>query len=111
MLTKEEINHKFKSIPNRKLTDVEKQVIYILVEKSKIQIDNSVQILNKGFFMFIAVIIVAVVSRVYDVINQMLVTGLYIFAIIVLATTFYIYQREVKNEQDTLDNLLENFLS
>ncbi|MBI2133506.1 hypothetical protein HYU11_02385 [Candidatus Woesearchaeota archaeon] len=110
MLTKEDITRTFKSIPKRKLTDVEKEVIYILVEKSKLEINNSVQILNKGFLMFVGVFIVAMLMKLYDVVPPIMINMLYLVGILVLVVIIYLYNREIENEKRTLDNLLDNFL-
>jgi len=107
---KEDLVEKFSNLPKRKLSEIEKQLIFILIEKSKIQRERSMAILNKGFMIFFAFIIVAAMSNIFEIINKTYIIYLFLFSITVLIVAAYTYQSAVKKEENTLDALLDSFL-
>ena len=107
---KEDLVEKFSYLPKRKLSEIEKQLIFILIEKSKIQRERSMAILNKGFMIFFAFVIVAAMSNIFEIIDKIYITYLFLFSITVLIVAAYTYQSAVKKEEKTLDALLDSFL-
>ena len=102
---------RFKTIPKRKLSDMEKQFVFILVEKAKIQRERSVTILNKGSTAFIAFILIAFTSKIYNLIPEMFITILFFLGVLMLIWSTISYQSTMKQEEEILDKLLESFLS
>jgi hypothetical protein len=107
---KEDLINILDKLPQRKLTDLEKQVVFILIEKSKLQRENSMAIVNKGFLLFVGFVIVAYLTSVFDFIPQLYVHLLFIFGVIMLVVSMYTYQSTVAKEEKTLNNLLNSFL-
>jgi len=100
----------FRSLPNRKLSDIEKQMIFILIEKSKIKRERSMMILNKGFLIFFSFLIVAALAKVNEFISQKYINILFLLGIAVLITAVILYYNVVAEEEKSLDRLLDGFL-
>jgi len=100
----------FKSIPKRKLSEIEKQMIFILIEKSKIEREFSMTILNKGFLIFFAFILVAYFVRLYDIIPELYINALFFLGVLVLIFSMVLYHSVIKKEKSTLNELLESFM-
>jgi hypothetical protein len=100
----------FRTAPKRKLSEIEKQLIFILTEKSKVQRELSMTILNQGFLFFAAFVIVAYLSKESGVISDFNINLLFILGIIVLVVSMIVYQSAIVKEKKILDKLLDNFL-
>jgi len=107
---KEEIIDKFRNLPSRKLSEIEKQLIFIMIEKSKVQRERSLAIFNKGFLIFIAFIIIAYLGKSNDIIPASYLSFLFLFAVIVLIVSITLYERTIKAEESNLNALLDSFL-
>ncbi len=66
----EEIN--LEDIPNRRLTDVEKQTIALRIELSKLQREEAILILNKSIFLFFAFLAVGLVGYINGFLTDMM---------------------------------------
>jgi len=100
----------FRALPKRKLSEMEREVILILIEKSKIQREQSMTILNKGFLIFVAFIILAYLSRLTNFLSESYISILFIFGIIILIISMMTYQSAINKEKKILDSLLDSFL-
>ena len=100
----------FRRVPKRKLSEIEKQLICILIEKSKVQRELSMTILNKGFLFFAAFVIVAYLSRETNIIPEFYINLLFILGVLVLVVSMVVYQSAIVKEKKILDKLLDNFL-
>ena len=107
---KEDLIDAFRTLPNRKLSEIEKQVIFIIMEKSKIKRERSMMILNKGFLIFFGFIIIAALSRFDKFISQTFINFLFLLGIAVLIVSVWLYQGVISEEEKNLDKLLDNFL-
>ena len=109
-IKKEEMIDIFRTTPSRRLSDIEKQMIFILMEKSKIKRERSMMILNKGFMIFFAFVIIAVLVRINDVIPQLYINLLFLFGIVVLIFGIALYSNVINEEEKNLDKILDSFL-
>ena len=107
---RENLIEEFKNAPKRKLSEIEKQLIFILIEKSKIQRERSMAILNKGFLLFAAFIVIAYLGRFNEIISQIYINILFLVGITVLITSIVLYQGTISNEERNLDAILDSFL-
>ncbi len=107
---KKEVLDNFQSLPKRKLSEMEKQVIFILIEKAKIERERSMALLNKGFFIFLFFILLAFIQRLNDPGSSIYVYILFIFGMIMFIIIVITYYSSLSNEKKTLDNLLDSFL-
>ena len=100
----------FKSTPKRRITEIEKQIIFILIEKSKIQRERSLSILNKGFMIFAIFIIIGYLSRLYNVLSQFYINIIFIVGLVTLIFSIITYYKVISKEEKILDSILDNFL-
>ncbi len=107
---KKENVERFFELPKRRLSDVEKQLIFVLIEKNKLQRERSMAILNKGFMAFMIFIVIAYLSRTSNIIPELYVNILFIFSIVVLVVVVITYQTTMSKEEKVLDNLLDSFI-
>ncbi len=107
---KEYIVDMFQRLPKRRLSEVEKQLIFILIEKSKLQRERSMSLLNKGFMTFITFLVIAYLSKTGNLVSQVYINALFIFGIVVLVIVTLTYLNAISKEEKTLDNLLNSFL-
>ena len=110
-IKKEDLIARFNAIPKRKLTDIEKQAIFIIIEKNKIQRERAKAVFSKGFLIFFAFILIVSVTKLNEIIPQANIMIIYLFGIIVLIVTSVSYNDAIRKEEKTLDALLESFLS
>ena len=107
---KEDLTERFRTVANRKLSEIEKQVISILIEKSKIKRERSMSILNKGFLIFFGFIIMGTLSKFNHFISPTYINILFLLGIIVLIVAVVLYESVVSEEEKNLDKLLDSFL-
>ena len=107
---KENVIDRFRTLPNRKISDIEKQMVFIIIEKSKIKRERSMIILNKGFLIFFAFIIITALVRLNEVIPQFYLNIVFLFGIGVLVIAVMLYHGVISEEEKNLDKLLESFL-
>lgn len=92
-----------------RLTDTEKEVIYLEIEKSKINREKSKLVLNKSLALYIAFMLVGMVGFAFDYIDSLLLNILVITGIVVLiiGTVPYLLltHKEEKNINDILRRL------
>ena len=110
LVTKQmESGNNFRNVPKRKLSEAEKQIIMLKIEKVKLQREKSLLILNKSimlFFSFLAVAIVGLVNKIITTaqVNMLIITG--IFALIVGILPYGMNARKQEKElEDTIDEL------
>ena len=107
---KEDFTEILRTTPNRKLSEIEKQMIFILIEKSKINRERSMMIINKGFLIFFGFVIIAVLSKQNELIPQLYINFLFILGITVLIVAAVLYQNVITEEEKNLNKLLDSFL-
>ena len=107
---KEDVINLFNAIPKRKLSEIEKQMIFILIEKSKIKREKSMLITNQIFLFFMASVILTYLSKDKGFVQQLYVNIIEMFGIIVLIISIISYYRVISNEEKTLNNLFHTFL-
>lgn len=105
-----ENNQDFRYIPKRKLTEAEKQIIMLKIEKTKMQREKSLLILNKSvmlFFAFLAVAVIGVVNKVISAtqLNILIIIG--ISALLIGVLPYGIASRKEEKElEKTIDELI-----
>jgi hypothetical protein len=97
-------------LPKRKLSEIEKQVIFILIERSKLHRERSRSNYDKVFMFFGLFIVLAFLSNLNNMLNTTFLNVLFIFGILSLIIISWMYQNELKKEDVVLEQLLEDFL-
>jgi hypothetical protein len=95
------------SVPNRKLTDVQKQTISLRIELSKLQREEAILILNKSIFLFFAFLAIGFVGYINGFLSNVMLNFFIIVAAIALVIGILPYSTAAKKEQKALKKLLE----
>ena len=107
---KEELSDIMRVAPKRKLTEIDKQLVLITIEKSRIKRERSMAIFDKGILIFFGFVIVAYMNNIHKFVPTAYINTLFICALLVLIFSIASYQSVIIKEQRALDNLLDNFL-
>ena len=97
----------FRYIPKRKLSEAEKQIILLKIEKVKLQREKSLVILNKATMLFFAFLAVAVVGLVNKVISTTQLNVLIIIGIAALVVGILPYSSTARSEEKDLEKTID----
>jgi Flp pilus assembly protein TadB len=97
-------------LPKRRLSEIEKQVVFIVLERSKLHRDRARSNYDKAFLFFGLFVVLAFLSNLNNVMNVKLLNILFVFGIMVVVLISWIYQTDLKKEDDMLEQMLEDFL-
>jgi len=106
-MDKEELRY----VPKRKLSDAEKNIIFIKIEAMKLEKEKSVLILVFGIILFLAFIAVAVVGLLNELITKGQLNMLVLGSLLVLIVSVFPYIRFVVEQQKSLKNTLEELIN
>jgi undecaprenyl pyrophosphate phosphatase UppP len=90
-----------------KLTDTEKEIIYLEIEKSKIDREKSKLVLNKSLVLYIAFMLVGIVGFAFEYIDSTLLNILVIAGIFVLILGTTPYLLVTHKEEKRINELLK----
>jgi hypothetical protein len=96
--------------PKRKLSEVEKQMIFIVVEKCKLSRERALSTLNKAFLLFALFIVLAFLSRTNNILSTSHLNLIFLLGICLLIIVTIYYQNSIKQEEKVLDEILESFM-
>lgn len=106
----EDLIRRFKNLPKRKLSDIEKQMIFIMIEKSKLQREATHEILDKGILVFLTFLVLAYLFKTASLVPDLYISILFMLGITVLIVAVISYQSTISKENKILQELLDNFL-
>ncbi len=106
----EDIAELVNAIPKRKLSDMEKQLLFILIERSKVQRESSMSIVNKGFMIFFVFLAIVYFGKLNNLVSQAYINILFGLGIGVLIFSIVSYYSVVRREEKILNRLLESYL-
>ncbi|MBN2457676.1 hypothetical protein JXB31_00925 [Candidatus Woesearchaeota archaeon] len=98
----------FNKIPQRHLSEIEKQFITLRIEKSKLVRDRAAQILNKGIVLFFGFMMFAIFVRMNNLVGEHVFQGLVISGLIVLALSVAPYWKITKTENQEMTEILDS---
>ena len=101
---------KFKNLPKRKLSEIEKQMIFILIEKSRLQRETTHAILDKGVLVFLTFLVLAYLFKMTQLVPDMYINILFVLGIIVLIAAVVSFETVTSKEDKVLQELLDSFL-
>jgi hypothetical protein len=102
-----EVHEDFRTIPKRKISEAEKQIIMLKIERIRLQRERSSLILNKGVMLFFAFIAVAVIGLLNNIITAMQLNLLVIFGVAVLIISVIPYGLAASKEEKDLDDTIK----
>ena len=106
-----EIKEDFRAIPKRKLSEAEKQIIMLRIEKMKLERDKSLLILGGSIILFLAFIIVSIIGLINELITKTQLNLLIFIGFIALIIGIIPYMRFVIKEEKSLEKTLEELTS
>jgi len=89
-----------------KLTDIEKEITYLEIEKSKLNREKSKIVLNKSLLLYVIFMVVGVIGFAFDYIDSFLLNFVIITGIIVLLLGTIPYLIITRREEEKIDNFL-----
>lgn len=101
----------FRSIPKRKLSEAEKQIIALKIEKVRLEREKSMMILNKAVMLFFAFIAVAVIGLFNGIITSQQLNILVLFGIAALIIGVIPYTLSIRKEEKSIDETLEDLVN
>ena len=108
---KNEVNLDFRNIPKRKLSEAEKQIIFLKIEKVRLQRERSAMILNKGVMLFFGFLGVAVIGLVNGIISPFQVNMLIIGGVLALIVGVLPYSLASRKEEKALEETIDELIN
>jgi hypothetical protein len=100
----------FRTIAQRKLTEAEKTYIQLKIEKTKLDRERAMLILDKGLLLFFAFLILAIVGFLNHLINQMTLNILVIAGLCVLLLSVIPYTSIAHKSEKDIDSILRSII-
>ena len=97
----------FRNIPKRKISEAEKQIIMLKIEKVKLQREKSLHILNKSIMLFFALLAVVMIGLVNKIITTMQLNALIIIGILTLVVGVLPYGLSSRKEEKELERTID----
>ena len=98
-------------IPKRKLTEAEKQIIMLKIEKVKLQREKSLLILNKSVMLFFAFLAVAVIGIINNKITSFQLNFLIVLGLVALVIGVLPYGLGTRKEEKELEKTIDELIS
>ncbi len=104
------MNHvkKLKSMPKRKLSDVEKNTILLRIELSKIRREKADTILNKGVILYFGFLTIALIGLFKGFFNNVSLTATILLGLLIIIFAAWEYAVTIDKEERELEEELRN---
>ena len=99
---------KLRTIPKRRLSDMEKEIILLRTELSKVRRDKADMILNKGVMMYFGFLIIAVVGLLNGYVNFQSLEVIVILGILAILLPVWVYTDTMAKEERELEDMIED---
>ena len=99
---------KLDEVPKRRLSDVEKQMIFLEIEKSKIKRSRSMMLLNKGMIIFVAFFVIAIIALLNKSIDQYFFNFMILGGILILVIAIVLHSKTSSEEEKKLDDMIND---
>ena len=109
-MDKKEESIDLRSLPQRKMTDVEKQFIFLETQRLSLKRESARLVLDKGIFLFLTALAIgmfAVINKIItaETLNLVIIIGLASLVISVLP-----YQSAAKKEEEKIESIINSIL-
>ena len=101
----------FRYVPKRKLSEAERQIITLKIEKVKLQREKTLVILNKASMLFFAFLAVGVIGLVNKIISIMQLNVMIIIGVAVMIVGMLPYSKIAKNEEKELEKTIDDLIN
>lgn len=89
-----------------KITAVSKEIIDLEVEKSRLNREKSMLVMNKGLILYFAFMFIAVIGFINGYLNQTLLNVLIVMGLLVLIIGTVPYVKTMHEEEERLNTLI-----
>ena len=89
-----------------KMTSQTKEIIDLEVEKSRLNREKSMLVMNKGLILYFAFMFIAVIGFINDYLNQTLLNVLIVMGLLVLIIGTVPYVKTMHEEEERLNSLI-----
>lgn len=97
-------------VPQKHLSEVQKQYIQLRIEKARLNRERSILVLNKGLLLFFAFLVFGIILFLNKVINQMYLNVFVLVGLSVLILSILPYAKMAKKEEETIGNIIDSLL-
>jgi hypothetical protein len=98
----------FRNLPQRHLTESEKQYIALKIEKSRLSREQAQLVLDKGMILFFAFLVFAVIAVQNDMISRLIFNLLVIGSVCVLLLSVTPYLQTSKKVENEINKILHD---
>lgn len=99
-----------KEIPKRRISEVEKKIIEIKIEKLRLNRERAVLILNKGVAVYFAFIIMAILGFINGLIDTLWLNILVLGGLVILIVAVLPYAKAMQREEQEMNNMLHELI-
>lgn len=96
-----------RAIPKRKISEAEKQIIMLKIERVRLEREKSMMILNKAVMLFFAFLVVAVVGLLNKIISPHQLNILVLLGVGALIIGVIPYSLSIKKEEKDIEATLK----
>ena len=89
------------------ITPAEKEIIDLEVEKSRLNREKSMLVMNKGLILYFAFMFIAVIGFINGYLTQTLLNILIVMGLLVLIIGTVPYVKTMHEEEERLNNLIQ----
>jgi len=100
----------FRKVPQRRLTDTEKVYIELKIEKSKLNRERAILILDKGLLLFLGFLLMGIIGFLNKLINQMTFNILIVAGLCVLLISIIPYSHIAKKSEKEIEDIIESLM-
>ena len=90
----------------KKIANTKKEVIYLKIEKSRINREKSRLVLNKSFVLYFSFLIVGIIGYAFNYITSSMLNLLVIVGLFILVFGTLPYVITISKEEKIIDNLI-----
>lgn len=93
-------------MPRKNMSDVEKQVLMLKIEKLRLNRERAVLILNKGINVYFAFIVLAILGAINHIISNTTLNFTVIIGLVVLVISTIPYSVNMNREEKEISDLI-----
>ena len=107
---KKEESVDIRSLPQRKMTDVEKQFIFLETQRLNLKRESARLVLDKGIFLFLTSLAIGMFAVINKILSDHVLNWIVIIGLASLVVSILPYQSAVKNEEQKIESIINNIL-
>ena len=109
-MNKKEESIDLRSLPQRKMTDVEKQFIFLETQRLSLKRESTRLILDKGIFLFLTALAIGMFAVINKIITEETLNLVVIIGLASLVISVLPYQSAAKKEEEKIESIINDLL-